>query len=73
MPTDISAQVLGDDGAPDALLNLHPIRRITTLEVVRALISFLAGPNGGYMTGDVLNVAGGLAIYIAPSWLFRYL
>ena len=62
MPTDMSAQVLGDDGAPDTLLDLHPIRRIATLEEVSALVSFLAGPNGSYMTGDVLNVAGGLAI-----------
>lgn len=62
MPTDMASQVLGDDGAPDALLDLHPIRRIATLEEVSALIGFLAGPNGGYMTGGVHDVAGGLSI-----------
>lgn len=62
MPTDMAAQVLGDDGAPDALLDLHPIRRIATLEEVSALVGFLAGPDGGYMTGGVLDVAGGLSI-----------
>lgn len=59
MPTDMSAGVLGD-GVPEALMNLHPIRRIATLEEVSALVCFLAGPNGGYMTGGVHDVAGGL-------------
>jgi NAD(P)-dependent dehydrogenase (short-subunit alcohol dehydrogenase family) len=61
MPTDMSAEVLGD-GVPDALMNLHAIRRIATLEEVSALICFLAGPNGGYITGGVIDVAGGLSI-----------
>jgi len=61
MPTDMSAEVLGE-GVPDALMNLHPIRRIATLEEVSALVCFLAGPNGGYMTGSVIDVAGGLSI-----------
>jgi NAD(P)-dependent dehydrogenase (short-subunit alcohol dehydrogenase family) len=61
MPTDMAADVLGA-GIPDALLNLHPIRRIATLEEVAALACFLAGPNGGYITGEVINVAGGLGI-----------
>lgn len=62
MPTDMAAGVLGNDGAPDALLDLHPIRRIATLEEVSALVCFLAGPNGGYMSGGVIDVAGGLSI-----------
>ncbi|EJC69214.1 dehydrogenase of unknown specificity [Rhizobium leguminosarum bv. viciae WSM1455] len=61
MPTDMSAEVLGD-GVPEALMNLHAIRRIATLEEVSALICHLAGPNGGYITGGVIDVAGGLAI-----------
>lgn len=61
MPTDMSTEVLGDS-VPDALLDLHPIRRIATLEEVSALICHLAGPHGGYMTGAVIDVAGGLAI-----------
>jgi 3-oxoacyl-[acyl-carrier protein] reductase len=61
MPTDMSAEVLGD-GVPDALMDLHPIRRIATLEEVSALVCFLAGPNGGYITGGVIDVAGGLGI-----------
>jgi 3-oxoacyl-[acyl-carrier protein] reductase len=59
MPTDMSAEVLGEK-VPDALMDLHPIRRIATLEEVSAVACFLAGPNGGYMTGGVIDVAGGL-------------
>ena len=61
MPTDMSAEVLGD-GVPDALMDLHVIRRIATLEEVSALICHLAGPHGSYMTGSVIDVAGGLGI-----------
>jgi NAD(P)-dependent dehydrogenase (short-subunit alcohol dehydrogenase family) len=41
---------------------MHPIRRIATLEEVAALVNFLAGPNGGYITGGVMDVAGGIGI-----------
>lgn len=61
MPTDMAAEVLGQ-GVPDALLDLHPIRRIATLEEVSAIVCFLAGPNGAYVTGGVMDVAGGLGI-----------
>jgi 3-oxoacyl-[acyl-carrier protein] reductase len=62
MPTDMMKQVLGGGDAPAAFLDLHPIRRIATLEEVAALVTFLAGPNAGYMTGGVIDVAGGLGI-----------
>jgi 3-oxoacyl-[acyl-carrier protein] reductase len=61
MPTDMAADVLGA-GVPEALLDLHPIRRIATLEEVAGLVCFLAGPHGGYITGDVLSASGGLGI-----------
>jgi len=61
MPTDMAADVLGD-GIPPALLALHPIQRIATLEEVAALACYLAGPHGGYITGGVHDVAGGLGI-----------
>lgn len=59
MPTDMATEVLGT-AVPDALLDMHPIRRIATLDEVAGLVCFLAGPHGGYITGDVLTVAGGL-------------
>ena len=61
MPTDMAAEVLGD-GAPDWLLDLHPIRRIATLEEVSAMVCFLAGPHGGYITGSSIDMAGGAGI-----------
>ncbi len=62
MPTDMMVEALGSKVAPDAFLDMHPIRRIATLEEVSAFVSFLAGPNSGYMTGGVVDIAGGLAI-----------
>lgn len=58
MPTDMAKAVLGD-GIPEALLDLHAIRRIATLEEVAGLVCFLVGPHGGYITGDVISVSGG--------------
>jgi 3-oxoacyl-[acyl-carrier protein] reductase len=60
MPTDMAAEV--HDKLPDAIMDLHPIRRIATLEEVSAVVAFLAGPNGGYITGGVVDVAGGLQV-----------
>ena len=61
MPTDMSTEALGDS-VPEFLMDLHPIRRIATLEEVSALVCFLAGPNGGYMTGGTHDVSGGLGV-----------
>ena len=61
MPTDMATQVLGDD-VPAALLDMHPIRRIATLEEVSATVCYLAGPNGGYITGGTIDIAGGMGI-----------
>lgn len=62
MPTDMATEVLGDGGAPDWLLDQHPIRRIATLEEVAATVCFLAGPNGGYITGSAMDLAGGMGV-----------
>lgn len=62
MPTDMMVEALGSTTAPDAFLDMHPIRRIATLEEVSALVAFLASPNGAYITGGVHDVAGGLGI-----------
>ena len=60
MPTDMAVDAMGEGGAPDALMDMHPIRRIATLEEVSALVAFLAGPQGGYMSGSAVDMAGGL-------------
>jgi len=57
MPTDMAAAVR--DQLPDAIMDLHAIRRIATLEEVAATVSFLAGPHAGYIGGGVIDISGG--------------
>lgn len=60
IPTDMAADVAGE--LPDAIMDLHAIRRIATVEEVAAAVCFLAGPDAGYITGGVLDVSGGYQI-----------
>lgn len=60
MPTDMAAAV--KDNLPAAVMDLHAIRRIATLEEVAAAVTYLAGPNAGYVSGTVLDVSGGFQI-----------
>lgn len=62
MPTDMMAEVFGSTVAPNDFLDLHPIRRLATVEEVSAVVCFVAGPSAGYMTGGVIDVAGGLGV-----------
>src|SRR5690606_13064686 len=62
MPTDMMVEALGSIVAPDEYLDMVPIRRIATLEEVAAVVGFLAGPHGGYITGAVIDIAGGIGI-----------
>jgi len=62
MPTDMADAVLADPVAREAVLDLHPIRRTATLEEVADTVGFLAGPSGGYITGEVFSVSGGAGI-----------
>lgn len=60
MPTDMAAGVA--DNLPDAIMDLHAIRRVATVEEVAATVCFLAGPDASYITGGVLDVSGGYQI-----------
>jgi NAD(P)-dependent dehydrogenase (short-subunit alcohol dehydrogenase family) len=62
MPTDMAADVAGELPNRDAILDMHPIRRIATLEEVAETVCFLAGPHAGYINGEAINIAGGLGI-----------
>ncbi|MBM0744360.1 SDR family oxidoreductase [Phormidium sp. CLA17] len=44
--------------AAEAIMDLHAIRRIVTLEEVAATVCFLAGSDTGYISGNVVDVAG---------------
>ncbi|MGV6874054.1 SDR family NAD(P)-dependent oxidoreductase [Pseudochelatococcus sp. B33] len=60
MPTDMAAAAAHN--LPETIMDLHAIRRIATLEEVAAAVCFLAGPNADYISGSVLDVAGGIQI-----------
>lgn len=60
MPTDMASEAAAN--LPDAVMDLHAIRRIATVEEVAASVCFLAGPDAGYITGTVLEVSGGYQI-----------
>jgi NAD(P)-dependent dehydrogenase (short-subunit alcohol dehydrogenase family) len=60
MPTDMAAAAAHN--LPEAVMDLLAIRRIATVEEVAATVCFLVGPNAGYISGGVLDVAGGYQI-----------
>lgn len=60
LPTDMQREALGES-VPESLIAFHPIRRIATLEEVAAMVRYLAGPQGGYITGGIMDIAGGLS------------
>ncbi|MFN7025178.1 MAG: SDR family NAD(P)-dependent oxidoreductase [Pseudorhizobium sp.] len=62
MPTDMAADVAGELPNREAILDMHPIRRIATVEEVAETISFLAGPHAGYINGEQINLSGGIGI-----------
>ena len=49
-------------GAPDELLSLIPLQRVGTPEDVANLIFFLASPGADYLTGEIIDVNGGMYI-----------
>jgi 3-oxoacyl-[acyl-carrier protein] reductase len=57
--TDMTAEHLPDDQRA-ALLESIPLKKIGSAAQVADTVSFLAGPEGGYITGQVVRVNGGL-------------
>lgn len=58
--TDMTA-ALSDDQRSDLLAGI-PLARIGSVADIAALTTFLAGPAGGYITGQTLVVDGGLSL-----------
>ena len=51
-----------DPAARDLYLALIPLGRLGTAAEVAAAVSFLAGPGGAYITGQVIHINGGLYV-----------
>ncbi|EIV94868.1 dehydrogenase of unknown specificity [Frankia sp. QA3] len=59
-PTDLVSEVLRRDGGKGIKRQI-PLRRFATVEQVAAAAVFLAGPDSGYTTGELLCVDGGFS------------
>jgi 3-oxoacyl-[acyl-carrier protein] reductase len=45
----------------DAIARIVPAKRAGTADEVAALVAFLAGPDAGYISGQVISINGGMA------------
>jgi 3-oxoacyl-[acyl-carrier protein] reductase len=59
-----TATALFLDGKPqsviDTLIKLAPLERLGQPEDIAAAVAFLAGPDGGWINGQVLRANGGI-------------
>jgi 7-alpha-hydroxysteroid dehydrogenase len=52
--------VVNDDGLRNAIESQTPLKRIGEPDHIAATVLFLASPAGGYVTGKVIEVDGGI-------------
>jgi len=56
--TDMSAWLRTDEGAQNAF-SIQALQRIGKPEDIASVVSFLAGPDAGWVTGEIIESAGG--------------
>lgn len=71
IPTDLSMSAINTSPDPERTLaerlGRHPIGRLGTAEEIGAMVATLAGPNGGWITGQDIQLDGGLALRAASA------
>lgn len=62
-PSPSRAATTSDPKYMQAMADRVPLRRLATAEDVAGAVSYLAGPSGGFVTGQTLVIDGGLTVY----------
>ncbi len=57
--TPLAGKLLSNPQMADAIAAMHPMARLGTPEDVAAVVALLAGPQSGWITGQVMAVDGG--------------
>ncbi len=60
-PGIISSEMSDSAFDRDSIANLVPMKRAGTADEVASLVGFLASPEAGYITGQIISISGGLA------------
>jgi NAD(P)-dependent dehydrogenase (short-subunit alcohol dehydrogenase family) len=67
VPTELSSALEKDDQVRGDYLDQMPVRRLGTVDDIAALVRHLAGPEGGWITGQCISVDGGHHLRRGPD------
>ena len=65
--TDLTDKITQNKAALDYSLNMHPLGRIGKPEDIALSVVFFLDPLNDWITGQVLNVDGGLSMLKTPT------